>query len=1058
MSQHSKKSIWRTASGDKSSLSISLSLRRLLLASLVSGSAVLPAAIAWAGAGSPAPGTVIQNQATGTFSDPNLGSQNIESNIVQVTVAEVTGITVSASATQPPVEAPAGVPSAGPNQGNTNIDPDDVVYFTFDITNIGNDPTQFFIPETASATNGTFVGPIQIVSFDPDGSNETVLGAPVDVPAGGITTGAALGLPDGTVAPGGKVTVRVPIKAATGLLVGDNITAILGDTLASGRGNQAYSDGGSAQDLYTQDNQDTDPVDNPATAVTEVEAAGDPVNGDATFHRQEASAIQNAPIGPPIVILRDFGDAPDSYATTATDDAGEGVGASHVINADTYLGTPPDDETDAQAPLNGSGDGIEDDGIASFPDLFTNSFVYSIDNSDITVTNTSAQPATLHGWIDFDSDGTFEASEHTSISVPANQTTSTSPSDLVWSGTGPKTAGTTYARFRFTTDSSITASTPGGAANDGEVEDYQLTILPAPISGDAVCRTDYGLVYSTNGGSLSAVHTLSGARERLTNTAPVTIDGLSTDHVNRLVYYGEGNTLYAWSPLTNTHITIDPNFPSYIQTVLPAGFNISSGGAAFYNGSVYQGSDNNSGNLSEIFKIDFVPGSNGQTIQSVTAIGIEALVTNGDLGNNPNWGDFIIDDTGLLIANGNAADGYWSYDLNTSTFTDLTASFPTNGIQLAKDGEGNLWGVGGGDIFQVTVTGATLNEVAGTRQAMGQNSRDAAECVRGSSSIGDFVWSDLDGDGFQDSGEPGIEDVTVDLIWDLNGNGTIDANDPVLATQTTNSNGNYDFPELIFGDYIVQVTDTNNVLAGGLPTTGTDEIAVTLPVAVTDFNDADFGYQPPVFTPNLTLLKRITAINRGLAGEQLFDADYVDGAGGDDNAVNWPGGAVPATVGGGTVEGYIAGLIDNVTVEPGDEVEYTLPFLSSGDTTAGSVFVCDRIPANMTFIPDGFNASPPAGPGAGNRGILIDFNIAVSAFTNADDGDEVGSGADGVGGYYFPAGTDPSLTFPGVTLNCGPGTNTNGTIVVDLSDLPHATGEGNPVNSYGFIRFKARVD
>lgn len=1013
--------------------------------------------IALADAGSPTPGTVIENQATGSFLDPNLGTQNIESNVVRVTVGEVAGITVSASAVRPPVEAPSGSPNDGPNQGNSNIDPEDVIFFTFDITNVGNDPTQFFIPGSAAAINGAFVGSIEIISFNPDRSNETVLGTPISIPATGLSTGeaAALDLPNGSVAPGGKITVRVPIKADTGLSAGQTITAILGDTLVSNRANQPYEDGGNARDLYTQDNADADSVDSPTSPATEVESVGPPVNGDATFNRQESSAIQNAPIGPPIVILRDYGDAPDSYATDAIDNAGEGIGASHIINEDTYLGTlPPDDETDAQPPLNGSGDGADEDGIATFPALFSNSFVYTIPGSDITVTNTTAQPATLHGWIDFDGDGVFETSEHTIVSVPGNQATNTSAASLTWSSAGSKPAGTTYARFRLTTDSSITASTPGGAANDGEVEDYQITIQPAPISGDAVCRTNYNLVYSTNGANLSAVHTLTGTRRQLTNTAPVTIDGLSSDHVNRLMYYGEGSTLYAWSPLTNTHTVIDANFPSYIATTLPTGFSLSSGGAAFYNGSVYQGVDSASGSLTEIYKVDFVPGSNGQSIQSVTAIGIEALIDNGTLTNNPNWGDFIITDTGLLIANGGAANGFWSYDLNSGAFTNLNATFGTpNNKQPAKDGQGNIWAIGGGDIFQIAIAGTNISEVPGTRRSVGQGSIDGGECVRGASSIGDFIWSDVNGDSIQDPGEPGIENVTVDLILDLAGDGTIDAADPVIGTQTTNVNGNYDFPELIFGDYIVKVTDTAGVLAGGSPTTGADEIAVSIPVATTDFNSADFGYQPPVLNPDVLLQKRITNI-----GSQSFLAELVDDIGSGDNAINWPGPANLATIGSGTVESYIAGIIDNSTVVPGDVVEYTISFLSAGDTTAGSVFICDRIPQNTTFLTSGFDTSPPAGPGAGDRGILIDFNGATSALTNASDGDEIGSGVNGVGGYYFPAGSDPTAAFPGMSLNCGPTANTNGTVVVDLSDLQNATAEGVPVTSYGAIRFRVVVD
>jgi hypothetical protein len=34
---------------------------------------------------------------------------------------------------------------------------------------------------------------------------------------------------------------------------------------------------------------------------------------------------------------------------------------------------------------------------------------------------------------------------------------------------------------------------------------------------------------------------------------------------------------------------------------------------------------------------------------------------------------------------------------------------------------------------------------------------------RTTAAIGDFVWEDIDGDGVQDAGEPGIENVTVTL-------------------------------------------------------------------------------------------------------------------------------------------------------------------------------------------------------------------------------------------------------------------------------------------------------
>jgi hypothetical protein len=63
-------------------------------------------------------------------------------------------------------------------------------------------------------------------------------------------------------------------------------------------------------------------------------------------------------------------------------------------------------------------------------------------------------------------------------------------------------------------------------------------------------------------------------------------------------------------------------------------------------------------------------------------------------------------------------------------------------------------------------------------------------------SIGDFVWNDLDKDGVQDAGEPGIPGVTVRLY-----NATTNA---VIATAVTDAQGNYIFNDLAGGDYFVE--------------------------------------------------------------------------------------------------------------------------------------------------------------------------------------------------------------------------------------------------------------
>ncbi|QQR83574.1 DUF2341 domain-containing protein [Candidatus Peregrinibacteria bacterium] len=111
--------------------------------------------------------------------------------------------------------------------------------------------------------------------------------------------------------------------------------------------------------------------------------------------------------------------------------------------------------------------------------------------------------------------------------------------------------------------------------------------------------------------------------------------------------------------------------------------------------------------------------------------------------------------------------------------------------------------------------------------------------------IGDFVWSDTDGDGVQDGGELGINGVTIDLYTDTDSSGTRNGPDVLVATQTTAGGGAYDFTGLAAVDYLVNITDTGNVLTTYTFTTANNPLAVTLGIGQ-DYNAADFGYQPPV--------------------------------------------------------------------------------------------------------------------------------------------------------------------------------------------------------------------
>jgi SdrD B-like domain len=105
------------------------------------------------------------------------------------------------------------------------------------------------------------------------------------------------------------------------------------------------------------------------------------------------------------------------------------------------------------------------------------------------------------------------------------------------------------------------------------------------------------------------------------------------------------------------------------------------------------------------------------------------------------------------------------------------------------------------------------------------------------SCLGDFVWDDLNHNGIQDAGEPGISNLVVNLLACGSTN--------VIMTTITSTNGYYLFCDLVAGSYQVQVV-TNNYLitlqnagtndcvdSDAAPATGITD-CVTLPAGVTN--------------------------------------------------------------------------------------------------------------------------------------------------------------------------------------------------------------------------------
>lgn len=110
-------------------------------------------------------------------------------------------------------------------------------------------------------------------------------------------------------------------------------------------------------------------------------------------------------------------------------------------------------------------------------------------------------------------------------------------------------------------------------------------------------------------------------------------------------------------------------------------------------------------------------------------------------------------------------------------------------------------------------------------------------------SIGDRVWHDLDLDGIQDMGEPGLNGVFVRLRY-AGPDGILDTADDVLfGPITTSGDGNYTFTGLGAGTYRVTVDPNSPPLAGKGPTTPNPLIVSLAGGSAGDsITNADFGW------------------------------------------------------------------------------------------------------------------------------------------------------------------------------------------------------------------------
>ena len=249
-----------------------------------------------------------------------------------------------------------------------------------------------------------------------------------------------------------------------------------------------------------------------------------PVKGDLKIENNEAftaalGAISGAPAGvtsditPQTFTINndelDWGDAPttalsgfaSSYPTTLI-----ASGANHRLTpGGVFLGATVTADLDGQPTLTANGDATGDDGV-TLPSAF-------IINTTGSVTVTASAVSKLDAWIDFNRDGDWD---------DANEKVANGANLVAGANTIPVNVpagailGTSFARFRVSTAGGLS---PTGFAADGEVEDYQVSILNNQFSINDVSITE------GNSGTTNLTYTINRTSNATASSVSYAITG-----------------------------------------------------------------------------------------------------------------------------------------------------------------------------------------------------------------------------------------------------------------------------------------------------------------------------------------------------------------------------------------------------------------------------------------------------------------------------------------------------------------------------------------------------
>jgi uncharacterized repeat protein (TIGR01451 family) len=806
-----------------------------------------------------------------------------------------------------------------------------------------------------------------------------------------------------------------------------------------------------------------------------VSTAGRLVGTGTTVANNDGARCALAPV-PSLGV--DYGDAPDTGNGTATgnyETLDINNGPHHAISTGLQLGSS------ITADKDGFSDGIDnnsnatddsgDDGVQFGSSSLQGQSLTA--GQSVTLNVTTQGNGVLNTWIDWNENGNFEdAGEKIATNVaPTANTISLN----VTVPSGAK-VGTTYARFRFSSDTALTST---GYASNGEVEDYQIAIKQTQTINNTPSATSCSVL----GGTLSGNNLFTpldngtfGVENGSPNQSPAInpYSGIVTGGIYKYFYsMVQGDYSYVANPVTPRNIyqhpgitdpvygvtgrffASDPNTSTPTLTTTLTGLTPNQ----FYEYSFWAANSEPNGNPNNVdVKI------NNQTIYSTgplpaistalewkkhtvsftngpsTSITIDLKSTQtGSSGNDFYLDNIELRDCNFTVDYGDAPPSYGNTIHTTipATPTVYLGAIAPDGETSTPLGGDNGAGADGDDANQSSDDEDAFTALNGipTTGTYALNNIPVKNTSGGNVTL--HAWIDFDKDGKFAAGE--YQSTTV-------------------ANNANTANLSWTVPNTaIAGNTYARFRITPNALTDNATTTDLDERSINA-VINGEVEDYQVAIAPPILSdPKLLLVKRITAINPGQPDAIQFDNFVDDTSTLNDNASNWPDsdgnpsnnintylrgetGAIPANI---------------VKIKPGDEVEYTIYFLSNGDAQAKNINICDVVPDNMTFVANSY---------AANFGMALALNAtALPTTTNKNLSNAIGDDE----GDFYPPSTNPAVVNlckkhdadnPNNLIPLDSSKNLSGAVLINLSNpLPAATSSGVPSNSYGFVRFRAKV-